>query len=133
MTGVTLQELNYGVSSESTSWKIIHCMQFLSCKMCGSKLSLKFLYAKWHSTYSEYWDQTMPDNLSGPLIQEVKNKWKLLNRQPWNVVRATYNRLLLTRGSNCKALTGETLVFWIGGHLREVGAYERWSLMEAPL
>ena len=32
------------------------------------------------------------------------------------------------RGSNCKALTGNILVFWIGGRLWEVVAYERWSL-----
>ena len=30
-----------------------------------------------------------------------------------------------------RALTGKILVFWIGGRLREVVAYERWSLMES--
>ena len=38
--------------------------------------------------------------------------------------------LIFTRGSNCKALTGKILVFWMGGHLREVVAYERWLHME---
>ena len=32
-----------------------------------------------------------------------------------------------TRGSNCEALTRKLLVFWIGGCLWEVVAYERWS------
>ena len=35
------------------------------------------------------------------------------------MVAVAYRRWLFTRGSNCKALTGEVLVFWIGGHLRE--------------
>ena len=30
---------------------------------------------------------------------------------------------MFTRGSNCKALTGKILVFWIGGRLREVVAH----------
>ena len=33
---------------------------------------------------------------------------------------------LFTRGSNCEALTRKLLVFWIGGCLWEVVAYERW-------
>ena len=39
------------------------------------------------------------------------------------------------RDSNCKALTGKILVFWIGGlnRLWEVVAYERWSHMEVQL
>ena len=37
------------------------------------------------------------------------------------------------RGSNCKALAGKILVFWIDGRLCEVVAYERWSLMEVRL
>ena len=32
-----------------------------------------------------------------------------------------------------RALTGKILVFWIGGRLREVVAYERWSHMESRL
>ena len=32
---------------------------------------------------------------------------------------------IFTGGSNCKALTGKILVFWMGGRLREVVAYER--------
>ena len=31
------------------------------------------------------------------------------------------------------ALTGEILVFWIGGRLWEVVAYKRWSHMEGRL
>ena len=37
------------------------------------------------------------------------------------------------RGFNRKALTGKILVFWIGGRLWEVVAYERWSYMEVQL
>ena len=37
------------------------------------------------------------------------------------------------RDSNCKALTGNILVFWIAGRLWEVVAYERWSYMEVQL
>ena len=37
------------------------------------------------------------------------------------------------RDSNCKALTGKILVFWIGGRLWEVVAYKRWSHMEVQL
>ena len=33
------------------------------------------------------------------------------------MVAFTYARWLLTRGSSCKALTGKSLVFWIGGRL----------------
>ena len=32
-----------------------------------------------------------------------------------------------------RAMTGKILVFWIGGRLREVVAYERWSHMESRL
>ena len=34
-------------------------------------------------------------------------------------------RWSFTRSSNCKALIGNILVFWIGGRLWEVLAYER--------
>ena len=40
---------------------------------------------------------------------------------------------LLTRGSNYSALTGKNLVFWIGGLLWQVVAYERWWHMEVQL
>ena len=49
------------------------------------------------------------------------------------MVAVTYRRWSFTRGSNCKALTGKILVFWIGGCLWEVVAYERWSDMEIRL
>ena len=46
------------------------------------------------------------------------------------VVTVACERWSFTRGSNYRALTGKNLVFWIGGRLREVVAYERWSQME---
>ena len=49
------------------------------------------------------------------------------------MVAVAYRRCLFTRSSNCKAFTGKVLVFWIGGSLREVVAYERWSHMEVGL
>ena len=51
------------------------------------------------------------------------------------MVAVAYGRWSLTRGSNCKAVTGKVLVheFWIGGLLWEVFAYERWSHMEVRL
>ena len=44
-------------------------------------------------------------------------------------VAVAYGKWSFTRGSNCKALTGNVLVFWIGGLLWEVVAvaYKRWS------
>ena len=58
-------------------------------------------------------------------LQEVKNNGKSLTvaRQAQKVVAVAYRSWLFTRGSNCKALTGKTLVFWIGGRLWEVVAY----------
>ena len=44
-----------------------------------------------------------------------------------------YRVWLFTRGSNCNAFTGKVLVFWIGGRLREVVAYERGLHMEVRL
>ena len=41
--------------------------------------------------------------------------WKIINRQAQKVVAVAYRRWSFTRGSNCKALTGKVLVFWIGG------------------
>ena len=49
------------------------------------------------------------------------------------MVAVAYRRWLFTRSSNCKAFTRKVLVFWIGGSLREVVAYERWSHMEVGL
>ena len=43
------------------------------------------------------------------------------------------HRGVVTRGSSCKALIGKILVFWIGGRLWEVVAYERRSDMEMRL
>ena len=55
---------------------------------------------------------------------------EIINCQAQKVVAVTYRRCLFTRGSNCEALTGKILVFWIGGCLWEVVAYERRSHME---
>ena len=55
---------------------------------------------------------------------------KINNRQAQKVVAVAYKRCSFTKGSNCKALTGEILVFWIGGRLWELAAYEWWSHME---
>ena len=40
------------------------------------------------------------------------------------MVAVAYGRWSFTRGSNCKALTGKILVFWIVGRLRQVVARE---------
>ena len=45
----------------------------------------------------------------------VAYKKVILNRQAQKVVAVAYRRWSFTRGSNCKALTGKVLVFWIGG------------------
>ena len=43
---------------------------------------------------------------------------------PQKVVVVAYEMWSFTRGrSNCRALTGKNLVFWIGGRLREVVAH----------
>ena len=42
---------------------------------------------------------------------------ELINHQAQKVVAVAYRRWSFTRGSNCKALTGKVLVFWISGHL----------------
>ena len=47
---------------------------------------------------------------------------KIVNHQAQKVVAVAYRRWSFTRGSNCKALTGKVLVFWIGGRLWEVVA-----------
>ena len=39
------------------------------------------------------------------------------------MVAVAYRRKSFTRGSNCKALTGKVLVFWMSGRLREVVAH----------
>ena len=41
------------------------------------------------------------------------------------MVAVAYRGWSFARGPNCKALTGKILVFWIGGRLWEVVAYER--------
>ena len=49
------------------------------------------------------------------------------------MVTVSYRRWLFTRGSNCKALTGKILVFWIGSRLWEVVVYEMWLHMDFRL
>ena len=70
------------------------------------------------------------ENASSGRLQEVKNNGKSLSFQAQKVVAVAYMRWLLTRGSNCKALTGKILVSWIGSRLWEVFACERWSHMK---
>ena len=49
------------------------------------------------------------------------------------MVAVAYRRWSFIRGSNCEALTGKIAVYWFGGDLWEVVAYERWSHMEVQL
>ena len=49
----------------------------------------------------------------------------IVERQAKKEVAVAYRRWSFTRGSKCNALTQKTLVFWIGGRLWEVVAYER--------
>ena len=49
------------------------------------------------------------------------------------MVAVAYGRWSFTRGPNREALTRKNLVFWIGGRLYEVVAYERWPHMEIRL
>ena len=85
-----------------------------------------FVYSTKHSAHSENRDQRMRQVVA-------YKQWKIINRQAQKVVAVAYRRWSFTRGSNCKALTGKVLVFWIGGRLWEVVAYERWSHMEVRL
>ena len=57
---------------------------------------------------------------------------EVINRQAQKVAAVAYWRWSFTRGSNCKALTGKSLMFWTGGRLWEVVA-KRWSHMEFRL
>ena len=61
----------------------------------------------------------------GGRLQESSHRgpWKIINRQTQKVVAVAYRRWSFTRGSNCNALTGKILVFWIGGRSREVIAH----------
>ena len=55
------------------------------------------------------------------------------NYKNYNHLEKWPGRGRLRAGSNYRALTGKNLVFWIGGRLWEVVAYERWSHMEVRL
>lgn len=107
---------------------ITYCMQFLSCIMCSSVLFLKVLSytPSKHSTYSGHIDQTMRRVIA---CKSLKTKRKLLNRLAREViVVASRRRSFITKCSNCKALNGNALVFWIrfmrSGRPREVVAHE---------
>ena len=100
--------------STSTVWKIIYC---ICADMCSSMSLLKFfLYSKWHSTYSHLRNK----NMRQVVAHERLKQWKFINRQSQKVVVVAYSVWSFSRGSNCKALTGKNLVFWISGCLREV-------------
>ena len=64
------------------------------------------------------------------LLARGYKQWKIINRRAQKVVAVAYRRWSFTRGSNCKALTGKILVFWIGSRLLllwEVVSKDRWS------
>ena len=83
--------------------------------MCSSMLSLKFLeYCKKQSAYNEQTDQRMRQVVAYKRLKQ----WKIINRQAQRVVAVAYRKWSFTRGSNCKALTVEILVFPIGGRTR---------------
>ena len=67
------------------------------------------------------------------LLTTGQKQWKIINRQAQKVVMVAYRRWSLTRGSNCKALTGKILVFRIGGCLWKVVSNEKWLHMEVRL
>ena len=60
-------------------------------------------------------------------------EWKIIKSSSQKVVAVAYERRLFTWGSNCRALTGQILVFCICGRLWEVVAYESWSHIEVRL
>ena len=83
-----------------------------------------------HSTHSEKRDQRMRQVVAYKRLKTMEN---IIYRQTRRVVAVAYRRWSFTRDSNCKALTGRILGFWIGGLLWEVVVYERWSHMEVRL
>ena len=50
-----------------------------------------------------------------------------------NSGRGRLQEWLFTRRSNCEALTGKILVFWIGGRLREVVAHRGSTVVTCAL
>ena len=74
--------------------------------------------------------QFPPYDLSRVAYGKTKENFKLLALE---VVAVVYERRSLTRGSKYSDLTGQFLVFWKTGRLREVVAYERWSQSEVRL
>ena len=114
----------------STAWKITYCMQFLIYAMCSSVLLLKFLaFSKQHSAHSEHREQRMRQVVAYKRLKTMENH----SISAQKVISVAYWRWSFIRGSKCKALTGKTAVYWFGGHLWEVVAYERWSHMEVQL
>ena len=69
---------------------------------------------------------------------QVVPYWRLKTKEncklsSLKVVVFTYETLSFKRGSNHSDLTGEILVFWKSGHLREGVAYERWVQVKVHL
>ena len=60
------------------------------------------------------------------IYKRLKMMDKISNCQPRKVVAAARKRWLFTRACNCEALSRKILVFWMGGYLWEVVAYQRW-------
>ena len=74
-----------------------------------------FVYSKQHSAHSEHRDQRIR-------YKRLKTI-DIINRQVQKVAVVAYRRWSFPRGSNCKALTGKVLVFWISGRQWEVVAH----------
>ena len=55
--------------------------------------------------------------------KRLKTFKKSLNFQAQKVVAVAYRRWSFSRSSNCKALTGKVLLFWLRDRLREVVAH----------
>ena len=91
--------------------------------MCRSILVLKFFVYP-GSTVVHTAKTEIRECVKWSLTKEVKNNRKSITVRPKKWSRAVaHRRWSFTRASNCKALTGKVLVFWIGGHLLEVVAH----------
>ena len=82
--------------------------------MCSSMLLLS----------SSYMSYIPSSKASSGRLQEVKNNEISLNFQAQKVVTVSCRRWPVTRSSNCKALTGKVLVFWMSGRSWNVVAHE---------
>ena len=52
---------------------------------------------------------------------------------PNSVVAVAYRRWSFTRGTNCKAFTGNVLVLWLHGRLRKVVTHIGWTVQYTHL